>query len=178
MVEEFFKRFFTCITTYSFIPAKKPGKNALDYKLVIYGDGELRDSLTEFIRKLNIEDKVELPGFVNNINESISKASMFVLSSNVEGIPNALIEAMSLGLPCVSTRCAGGGAEFLIEDGVNGLLAPVNDVNALAGAMERVLSDKEFANKLGNNAIKLREKFASEVIYGKWLNVIESVIKK
>lgn len=161
------------IETFSKLTNKYP-----DYKLVIYGDGELRDSLTEFIRKLNIEDKVELPGFVNNINESISKASMFVLSSNVEGIPNALIEAMSLGLPCVSTRCAGGGAEFLIEDGVNGLLAPVNDVNALAGAMERVLSDKEFANKLGNNAIKLREKFASEVIYGKWLNVIESVIKK
>ncbi len=149
-----------------------------DYKLVIYGDGELRESLVGLIRELNIENKVELPGFVDNINARISKASLFVLSSNVEGIPNALIEAMALGLPCVSTRCAGGGAEFLIEDGVNGLLVPVNDVVALANAMEKVLTDKEFANKLGNNAFKLRETLAPEIIYEKWLNVIESVIKK
>jgi putative nucleotidyltransferase with HDIG domain len=71
-------------------------------------------------------------------------------------MPNALMEAMALGLPCVSTDCGGGGAKFLIQNGENGILVPPNDENALTEAMIKVIADKEFAKKIGANALLVR----------------------
>ncbi len=86
------------------------------------------------------------------------------------------MEAMALGLPCISTDCDGGGARFLIEDGVNGLLVPKNDVDALARAMTRLLDNPEFARTLGQNAHKICERLSPEKIYGEWESFIESVV--
>ena len=103
---------------------------------------------------------------------------MFVLSSDYEGMPNALMEAMASGLPCVSTDCGGGGARFLIRDGENGFLVPKGDEEALADAMRKILSDKELADMLGNNARKLQETLAPEKIYGEWEAFIKEIVEK
>ena len=110
--------------------------------------------------------------------ERLEKASMFVLSSDYEGMPNALMEAMASGLPCVSTDCGGGGARFLVQNGDNGILIPQKDEVALASAMEKILSDESLSAKLGENARKLQETLAPEKIYGEWERFILEKIEE
>lgn len=149
-----------------------------EHKLVIYGKGPLLESLKDLAAKLGVGNRVEFPGFCTNIPEVLEKASMFVLSSDYEGMPNALMEAMASGLPCVSTDCGGGGARFLIENGENGNLVPQRDEDALAAAMEKILSDETLAAKLGENARKLQETLAPEKIYGEWESFIKQIVER
>ncbi len=93
---------------------------------------------------------------------------MFVLSSDLEGMPNALMEAMAMGIPCISTDCKGGGARFLIQNGINGLLVPVGDADALAGAMIQMLSNEEFAEQCGRNASRIVDRLDPGRIYSEW----------
>lgn len=83
-----------------------------DYRLVIYGDGPLRQQLETLVEDLGMADKVSLPGYTTFVREKMEQASLFVLTSDWEGMPNALIEAMALGVPCISTDCKGGGPDF------------------------------------------------------------------
>lgn len=147
-----------------------------DYKLVILGDGPLRSQLEKQIKELHLENRVFLPGYVDDVQSRLSCAFMFVLSSDFEGMPNALIEAMAMGLPCISTDCDGGGARYLIKDGENGLLVHKNDVNALANAIDRILSNEQLAQKLGRNAEKVKEDLHPDKIYGCWLQFIDDVV--
>jgi len=112
-------------------------------RLIILGEGELRDSLEALTSQLGIADSVQLPGFADNPFAWMSKASLFVLSSAWEGLPNVLIQAMACGTPVVSTDCPSGPAEIL-ENGKWGRLVPVGDEVALAEAMDRALEDKVF----------------------------------
>lgn len=146
-----------------------------DHKLVIYGQGGLKEELAALAESLDIADSVVFPGYVKNMQEELEKAQMFVLSSDYEGMPNALMEAMALGLPCVSTDCGGGGARFLIEDGVNGLLVPVQNEVAMAEAMKVILSDPKTAAELGKNARKVQDTLAPEKIYGQWEAFIREI---
>lgn len=164
------KNFPLLISSFSKIAEKFP-----EYKLVIYGKGELLESLKSLAEEKGVGDRVEFPGFVTNMPEILEKASMFVLSSDYEGMPNALMEAMALGVPCVSTDCGGGGARFLIEDGENGLLVPQKDEAKMAAAMEQILCDKSFSAKISANARKLQVKLAPDKIYGEWE---EFILKK
>ena len=157
------KNFPLLISSFAQIAEKFP-----EYKLVIYGKGGLLESLKSLAEEKGVGDRVEFPGFATNMPEILEKASMFVLSSDYEGMPNALMEAMALGVPCVSTDCGGGGARFLIRDGENGLLVPQRDEKAMAEAMERILSDAAFAQKISENARQLQETLAPDKIYGEW----------
>ena len=148
-----------------------------EYQLIIYGDGSLKGNLEETAEQLGVKDQVILPGYTTNIEDRIKDASLFVLSSDYEGMPNALMEAMALGLPCISTDCDGGGARFLIENEKNGLLVPKGDVGALAVAMERMLSDRDFAEKCGREAHKICERLAPEKIYGEWESFIKEIVE-
>ena len=130
------------------------------------------------IERLNLIGRVFLPGYTSNVVEDIGKASLFVLSSDFEGMPNALMEAMALGVPSISTDCAGGGARYLIEDGRNGLLVPVHEKDTLANAMDKVLSNEEFAKAIGIEASKLCEILAPNIIYGKWEKYIKEVVSR
>lgn len=107
--------------------------------LVILGEGEERDSLVSLAANLGITEDLWMPGFAANPFAYMAKANLFVLSSHWEGLPNALIEALALGIPVVSTRCPSGPEEVL-ENGRYGRLVPVGDVSALASAMEKSLS--------------------------------------
>ena len=148
----------------------------LYYKLIIYGDGVLKKKYEQVAEELGIKNKVILPGYTTDIGEKIKDASVFVLSSDFEGMPNALMEAMALGVPCVSTDCDGGGAKFLIENRKNGLLVPKGDVEALAAAMDKMLSDRDFAEQCGREAHKICERLAPEEIYGEWETFIKKII--
>lgn len=147
-----------------------------DYIVEIYGAGNEEQKLQELIDSLNLKNRVFLKGNYSPIYDKLKDVSLFVLSSDYEGMPNALMEAMALGLPCISTDCDGGGAKFLIENGKNGLLVPKGDILALASAMRTMLSDSGKAMKLGLEAAKIQKKLAPEVIYGKWEEFIKKVV--
>jgi len=127
-------------------------------------------------KQLDVSEKVIFSGYIKNISDELEKASLFVLSSDYEGMPNALMEAMALGLPCISTDCKGGGARFLIEDNINGLLLPRNNVDAMSYAIERLLSNDEFSRQLGREASKICEKLAPQIVYDEWAKFIKSII--
>ncbi len=148
-----------------------------DYQLVILGDGPLKEQLKSATEELGVKERVLLPGYTTNIGDKIKDASLFVLSSDFEGMPNALMEAMALGLPCVSTDCDGGGAKFLIKNEKDGLLVPKDDVDALSEAMRKMLSDKELAEHCGREAHKICERLAPEKIYGEWEQFIKEIVE-
>ena len=146
-------------------------QNYPEYKLWIYGDGELGPVLSEQVIKLGIEDKVFFPGNVLDIHAQISDAEMFVLSSDYEGLSNALLEAMMMGLPCISTNCA--GSDEVIQDEANGLLVPVGDETALYMAMDRLITNRKLRYTIAQNAKKEAEKFKTENIFHKWLEIVD-----
>lgn len=147
-----------------------------DYKLYIYGEGKLRRELVNQVEELNISDNVFMPGNVLNIHEKISDAEMFVLSSDYEGLSNALLEAMMMGLPCISTNCA--GSNEVIEHEKNGLLVPIKDAKSLSESIVRLIQDRELAEKLGKNAMACSVKFKSENVINDWKKVIEEYDSK
>lgn len=150
--------------------------NHPDYQLIIYGEGDLIEKLEYTTKEFGLKDKVLLPGYTANIGDNIKDASLFVLSSDFEGMPNALMEAMALGLPCIATDCDGGGAAFLIENEKNGLLVPKGNVDVLSAAMKRMISDSEFAELCGKEAHKTCERLAPEKIYGEWERYIQEIV--
>lgn len=142
--------------------------------LVVYGDGEKRQELIRKTQELGLSDRVQFPGAVSDVAEKMRTASAFVLSSGHEGMPNALIEAMCLGIPSISTDCPCGGPRELIEDGVNGYLIPVGDEEALADRLRRIFSDEEGAEKMGKQAALLLEEYRPERVNAEWMDYLLS----
>ena len=143
-----------------------------DYELWIYGEGNLRDELGTIISEHHLEGKVFLPGNIPDIHQKIADAEMFVLSSDYEGLSNALLEAMMMGLPCISTNCA--GSDEYIKDGVNGLLVPVGDKGKMARAIERLIEDDVLRTSIGKAGKKSVEQCDSQIVMKKWCETIES----
>ncbi len=146
--------------------------------LYIYGVGDMREYLRSLAVSLGVGERVYLPGGVNNVPEVLSEAKIFVLSSDYEGMPNSLLEALAMGLPCISTDCPCGGPRQVIEDGVNGLLVPVGDEDAVAEAMLKLLSDSEAAEAMGQEAKKMAESFRPEKVFADWKTYIEGIIDR
>lgn len=147
-----------------------------DYTLHIYGDGPLRDDTQRLITQLHLEQRAFLEGWKADIPSEISSASFFVLSSNYEGLSNALMEAVAMGLPCVSTDCA--GAKDLIVDGISGTIVPVGDADALANALRIILSDPAYAQQCALKAREHAQAFSTERIIAQWEEVIERPSRK
>lgn len=145
-----------------------------DYELFIYGDGELKEEYIKQIKTLGLEKVVHLPGFIKNVSEKIKEDGIFVLSSRYEGIPNSMLEALSMGLPCVATDCSPGGAKFLSDGERRAIIVPIDDSDAMAKEICRIIENKEIAESLSNNAIQVRTEFEPEVILEKWKIVFES----
>ncbi|MBR1547399.1 MAG: glycosyltransferase [Prevotella sp.] len=148
------------------------------YRLTIYGGGEDKDvrQLKSMIKQLGVEDAVCLAGAVANSTERILNAKMFVLSSDFEGIPNALIEAMSVGLPCISTDCRPGGARLLIENGKNGLVVAPGNASALTEKMLYLAENPDAADSMGREAREISEKFAPEKIIKQWEDYLTALV--
>ncbi|MBR3319633.1 glycosyltransferase family 4 protein [Candidatus Saccharibacteria bacterium] len=149
-----------------------------DYRLKIYGDGPLKNDLIKYIEGQGLRKKVILCGIVDNIKEEMLKSKVFVLSSDYEGMPNALIEAMALGLPCISTDCSCGGPRELITNDVDGILVECNNRKMLASSIDELLSDKEKMARLSKNAKSIRRRLNPDAIYARWRRYIEIVINK
>ena len=148
-----------------------------EYNLCIYGGGALLESNRELAKSLGMESRVEFPGYVTDIGDKIKDASLFVLSSDYEGMPNALMEAMAVGLPCISTDCPVGGPKFLIDDGINGLLTEVGNEKHLTDAIRKMLSDYDKALSMGKEATKISDTLSPDRIYGQWEKFIYDVVK-
>ena len=140
--------------------------------LDFYGDGAMHDELQEKIYKLGLKNRVTLHSSRKDIFDCIRTARLFVLPSDYEGMPNALMEAMSLGLPCISADCRPGGARTLIDDGKNGFIVPVRDVNALAEKMSYLLENPDVAEQVAKEARHLGETHTNKVTFDKWENFI------
>lgn len=138
-----------------------------EYSLRIFGEGYMQEELEALTKELNIAEKVDFAGKSRNLLNEMNSAAMFVLSSDYEGMPNVLLEAMCMGMPVISTDCPSGGPRELIEDNRNGLLVPVGDVTAMCSAMEK-MADNVFSSTLANQAYLIREKLTSKDVFEKW----------
>ena len=164
------KNFSLLIRAFGRIAADFP-----NYNLVIYGEGNKRDALEKQVNAMGLQERVFLPGNIQNIAEEMEQNSAFVLSSDYEGMPNALMEAMALGLPCISTDCPCGGPRFLIQNGENGILVPVGDEEKMAESMRHILDDSKLRESISAKAIEIQDRLAPEKIYGEWEAFIERV---
>lgn len=149
-----------------------------DYTLEIYGDGPLKNELEEYIGVLGLRKKVHIHEPTKDIQSIIKESSLFVLCSDYEGMPNVLIEAMALGVPCISTDYRPGSVKEIIDNRVNGIIVPPNDLDNLSNAMIEVIKNESLANYLSKNGMKSRDRFASESIYDKWETFLESMCYK
>lgn len=147
-------------------------KQTVDCRLVIVGEGPERASLEALVRELGVADEVDLPGHRANPYSYMSRAALFVLSSQYEGLPNVLIEAQACGVPVLSTDCPTGPREILM-DGAAGVLVPVGDVGALADQATRLLNDRSLAQGLADEATSHLSRFDPETCYQAYLGLLE-----
>ncbi len=152
-----------------------------DYILRIIGDAPNKEGeevlafITNQIEELKLSNNVKIEPFMKNVHENIIKDAMYVSSSDYEGISNAMLEAMAIGMPVVCTDCPIGGAKATINDGENGLLVPIKDAEALYKGMKKVIEDKALADKLSYNAAKLRDELSLDKITDKWIGLLGEV---
>lgn len=139
-----------------------------DWTCLIYGDGDGKQQILEYMAEKQIDKQIKLMGQVTDVPNKIGDAAIFVLPSKMEGMPNALIEAMALGLAVISTDCPCGGPADLIQNMENGILIPVEDEEALALALRRLMQDEALREKLGKNAAQMQKMAAPEKVNEEW----------
>ncbi len=148
-----------------------------DYNLEIFGKGPLQGEITEYVESMHLESKVFLRGFCKNVCEKIVDARIYLMTSDFEGMSNSLMEALAIGLPCISTDHPTGGAKALIRDHENGILIPVRDIDACVTAILELIEDEDLCCSLSDNSAKLRDELTVEHIANQWLSYINSIIK-
>lgn len=147
-----------------------------DYILEIYGRGSLEEELKRLVREKHLEKQVIFKGFCPNVKEKIRDASMFVLSSNYEGISNSMIEALAMGIPVISTDCPIGGSRTYIKSGKNGILVPVGNAKKMAKAMRDIIEEQEFSERCRKDAENIRYSCSIEKIADELLKIADKCI--
>ena len=147
-----------------------------DYLYEIYGEGPYRKDLENIISDLNLNGQVILKGHKENVDALILSAGMFVMPSNFEGMSNALNEALAMGIPTISTDHPIGAARLIIKDHENGILIPVNDQDALLEAMLEIADNEMIAQRLSNEAVRIRDELSIDNISTKWISCCQEII--
>lgn len=145
-----------------------------DWRLRIFGEGPLRDALEAQARKLGLQNRVQMPGWTDEIYEELASASIFCLSSRHEGFPNVLLEAMAVGTPPVSFDCPTGPNE-IVRSGKDGILVPLGEVDELADALCHLMDDPNEREAMGKRARQVRDRFAPEDVMERWDALVREV---
>jgi glycosyltransferase involved in cell wall biosynthesis len=145
-----------------------------EWTLKIFGDGSLREVLEEQIRAAGLADRVLLMGPTRDVERELLNASMFALSSNAEGLPLVLVEAMACGVPCVSYDCSPGIRE-IITDGADGIVARQGSVDELSAGLRRLIEEPETRRAMGQQALISSKRFAPDVVMELWERLFDTV---
>lgn len=140
-----------------------------EYQLNIFGRGELEEKLDQQIRELQMQHKISLRGFSDNLYEELGKGGIYVSTSDWEGISNSLLEALAMGIPTIATDCPMGGSRMCIQDGINGYMIPVKDNEALLERLVKLASEETLRASFSENAMRIRESFSETTITQQWL---------
>lgn len=149
-----------------------------DFKLLFLGEGPDKTNLVELARHLGIYDNVIFYGAVNSAEEVVVNCKIMVLTSDFEGIPNSLIEAMSLGITVVATDCSPGGAKMLIKEGDNGFLLKCGDYEGIADRICYLIENPMMAQAMGEKAKEIRRLYSEKAVIDKWINFFEEIKRK
>lgn len=142
--------------------------NDVDWKLVLAGDGPMRGTWEKKVADLKLKDKIIFLGKVQNVDLLLKESSIFVLPSRLEGFPNALCEAMAVGLPCVCFDSI--ATDYFLIPNQNGLIIKENDIDVLATTIKKLIENPELREDLGNNAKQIAQKLAVATIGEEFLN--------
>ncbi|MCK8816305.1 glycosyltransferase [Natroniella sulfidigena] len=156
----------------SFSIAKKKVNNL---KLIVLGEGKKRKELEKLISELELNDDIELIGFVDNPFAYMSKADLFVLSSQWEGFGNVIVEAMACGCPVISTDCPYGPNE-IIDNGENGILTSVGNEKEIAEKIILLLTNEDLRINIRMNGLKRAKDFKVRKITNKYKNLFDEII--
>lgn len=156
------KAFDRLLAAFSRVHAHHPA-----WRLVILGEGPLRDELERYRDELGLADTVTMPGAVGNIGAWYEAADAYAMTSRHEGFGNTLAEALAYGVPAIAVDCETGPREILRHE-VDGLLVPQDDPVALAAALDRLMGDADLRARFAERAVEVRERFAVERIAGEW----------
>lgn len=169
------KGFDRLIETWDYLMKQHPELG--DWHLDIFGQGEWKEMLQDMISSRNLSQSVRINSPVNDIASQYYRSSMLVMSSNYEGFPMVMIEAMGMGLPVVSFdfKC---GPRDIIEDGKNGYLVKNGDIDGLARSMARLMKDDELRKKMGVEARKVTETFSEEAVMARWMKLFNEITTK
>ncbi|MDP9841481.1 glycosyltransferase family 4 protein [Streptosporangium lutulentum] len=166
------KGFDLLLTAWRLVCDRRP-----EWTLRIYGSGPWMDRLKTQIDELDLTDRAFLMGRTDRVGEELSKAAMFLLSSRSEGMPMALIEAMSKGLPAVAFDCPTGPGE-IITDGVDGRLVEPKNVEALAEAICELIDDQDLRRKLGAAAQNTAAAYDLQTIGSRWDTLLAEAVRR
>lgn len=149
-----------------------------EINLILIGSGTGENEIKNMVFDLGISDYIVFVGEQSNPYEIMARCNAFVLASRKEGMPNALLEAMSLGLPSISADCVTGPNE-IITNNEHGILVPVEDVSKLVNSMEIIFKDKNFALRIGENGRqRILKEFSLERMSKQYLELLQEISKK
>lgn len=146
-----------------------------EYSLVVYGEGHEKDVIESLISQKGLEEKAIIKPFEKNVLDLVRDSAMFVTSSDREGISNSMLEAMAIGLPTISTDCPAGGARMFIKPYENGIIVPVRDSEAMYKAMKYMIDHPDEAERMGRNAVSIRQTLEKSKILNQWLSFVKSI---
>ncbi len=172
-LDNFQKRYDVMLDAFRLFSQKHP-----EYILKLYGKGNDEEIIRTWVKERGLDERVQFMGLTTQPMADIYRDGMFLITSDFEGISNSLLEAMAVGLPCVSTDHTPGGARLLITDHENGLLAPIGNAEALASAMCEFADDPQLAEKCGRNARDVANRFEPQKIIDMWEEYIKKIIAK
>lgn len=154
------------------------GEEIPDYTLTIYGEGPLRKELEQQIRDAGYEERIKMPGIEKDAIKKHNDASIFILSSDFEGYPNVLAEAMANGLVCIATDVASGTVREMITNGLNGYIVPVNNEESMSKEILKVIRSSDLMCRVSKEATKITEQISIESVLKQWKDYVNTITNK